>query len=154
MDVNKRSSTIIFAEDNPADQLLVQQAFKLAGVINPIVTVNDGLELLDYLRGKGDYSDRLQHPPADLVLMDLEMARMDGRRALSLIKEDPALKHLPIVIMTASSDEADVYLAYEWGAASFMTKPADIDSWAQSLRVIAEYWLHIVIKPTDFRQRQ
>ena len=147
---SKRRSTIVYAEDDPADQLLVRNAFERAGISDSLQLVASGNELLAYLRGEGRYGNRVKFPMADLVITDLEMAGMDGRKAIGLLKDTPALRHLPIVVMTASSDEADVYLAYEWGAASFITKPATVAEWSSTLKTIADYWLNIVTKPTDF----
>lgn len=138
--------TILCAEDDPDDRLLLTDA--MAEVAGPphIEFVEDGLDLLDYLRSGGRWSGAEQARPA-LILLDLNMPRMDGREALREIKADPAIRQIPVVVMTTSGAEADVSFAHDHGASSFVVKPVTFDGLVEAMRDLSHYWADLVELP-------
>lgn len=139
--------TILLAEDDPADRLLTIKAFKHASLINQVRTVADGQELLEYLRGEGDYADPEKAPYPDLILLDLNMPRKDGRLALSEIRADPELRGIPVVVLTTSREEEDVLRSYDLGANSFITKPVTFEGLVDVVRELESYWFELVRIP-------
>jgi CheY-like chemotaxis protein len=139
--------TILIAEDDPDDQLLTREALQESRVSNTVCFVNDGQELLDYLRHAGWYA--AQPPPRpDLILLDLNMPRKDGREALAEIKADPALRSIPVIILTTSKADEEIQRAYDLGANSFIVKPVTFDGLVSAVRVLAQYWFSIVRLPS------
>ena len=138
--------TIVIAEDDPDDQLLTCEALEESRIANTTHFVDDGQELLDFLRWQGDYAAS-SPPRPDLILLDLNMPRMDGREALVAIKADPNLRSIPVVILTTSKAEEEVVRAYDLGANSFIVKPVSFDGLVQAVRVLTEYWFSIVRLP-------
>jgi CheY-like chemotaxis protein len=112
------------ADDDEDDCHLVESSFQEMGIAHDLRFVGDGKELLDYLYNEGDFGDPEKHPRPDLILLDLNMPRIDGREALAIIKSDPQLKHIPILILTTSREEQDIALTKQAGASSFLSKPA------------------------------
>jgi CheY-like chemotaxis protein len=112
-----------------------------------LITVNDGEELMDYLRHRGKHAPPAVSPRPGLVLLDLNMPRKDGREALREIKSDPELRSIPVVILTTSKGEEDIERGYNLGANSFITKPVTFDGLVESLRVATEYWFQVVQLP-------
>jgi two-component system, response regulator len=137
--------SILIADDDPDDQMLTQEALEDNRLVNDVRFVNDGEELLDYLYGRGRYAHLPPRP--DLILLDLNMPKMDGRQALSLIKADDELRRIPIVVLTTSRAEEDVLRTYQLGVNSFIVKPVTFDSLVQVTRVLTEYWFSIVRLP-------
>lgn len=137
----------IIAEDDEDDQLLIREALDSSGVLNPYVFVNDGVELLEYLKGEdpADPESRLRTPT--IILLDLNMPRMDGREALQKIKSDPDLKKIPVVILTTSKAQEDIIRSYETGVNSFITKPVTFEGLIKVIRQFQKYWLEIVELP-------
>jgi CheY-like chemotaxis protein len=142
---------ILLADDDPDDRLLVKEALlecgappSLAGAMR---SVADGEELLDYLLRQGRYTDPASSPRPDLVLLDLNMPRKDGREALREIRAHPSLRRLPVVVFTTSRADTDIALIYELGANSFVTKPVAFDALLHTLRQLAGYWLEVVELP-------
>jgi CheY-like chemotaxis protein len=142
--------TILVAEDDPDDQLLTRDALEESRITNTVCFVNDGQELLDYLRHAGCYAE---HPPVrpDLILLDLNMPRKDGREALAEIKADPALRSIPVVILTTSKAHEEIQRAYDLGANSFIVKPVSFEGLVNAVRVVAQYWFTIVRLPGSRR---
>jgi CheY-like chemotaxis protein len=142
--------TILVAEDDPDDQLLTRDALEESRITNTVCFVNDGQELLDYLRHAGRYAE---HPPVrpDLILLDLNMPRKDGREALAEIKADPALRSIPVVILTTSKAHEEIQRAYDLGANSFIVKPVSFEGLVNAVRVVAQYWFTIVRLPGSRR---
>jgi CheY-like chemotaxis protein len=136
---------ILMAEDDPEDQLLVRKAFQMARVVNDMDIVNDGLELLQYLRQEGKYVDA--HRP-DLILLDLNMPRMDGREMLVELKNDPDLRRIPVVILTTSQAEQDILQAYDLQASCYISKPVNFDEFHKVIRSIEDFWLAVVKLPS------
>ncbi|MCX6007130.1 MAG: response regulator [Chloroflexi bacterium] len=137
---------ILLAEDNPADFQLTAEALKESKIRNQLFHVNDGAEVLEFLRKKGKYADV---PRPDVILMDLNMPRKDGRRTLAEIKEDPELMGIPVVILTVSDAEEDIIKSYNLHANCYVTKPMDLDEFAKVVRGIEDFWFTIVKLPPN-----
>ena len=132
--------TILLADDDEDDRMMATEALAEAEVDNPLVCVEDGVELLDYLFGTGPYADA-PPPLPGLILLDLNMPRMDGREALARIKTDDQLRMIPIVILTTSQAEEDVFRTYDLGVNSFITKPIMFDELVSVMALLGQYWL-------------
>jgi two-component system response regulator len=137
---------VLLAEDNPADFQLTAEALKESKIRNQLFHVNDGVEVLEFLRKKDKYTDV---PRPDVILMDLNMPRKDGRRALKEIKEDPDLKTIPVVILTVSDAEEDIVKSYNLHANCYVTKPMDLDEFSRVVRGIENFWFTIVKLPPN-----
>ena len=140
--------TILMADDDPDDRLLVEDAFAEIRLENPLDFVVDGIELMDYLHRRGAYKHLAGMPLPGLILLDLNMPRKNGREALHEIKRDENLRKIPIVILTTSKAEEDLLASYELGANSFIVKPVTFDKLVEVIRVVTDYWLRIVTLPT------
>jgi CheY-like chemotaxis protein len=139
---------MLLAEDDPADRRLLAKALQRNGYEDCLYWVEDGQELLDYLRGKGDYSSNGKpRPRPSLILLDLNMPRKGGSEALSEIKSDPKLCDIPIVVLTTSDDEADVERSYRSGANAFITKPSSLDGLVKIVQVLHDHWFQTVKLP-------
>lgn len=141
--------TILMADDDPDDRLLVQDAFDEIRLANPLVFVEDGIALMDYLRRRGAYTHLAGTPLPGLILLDLNMPKKDGREALKEIKSDPALRTIPIVVLTTSSAEEDILRTYDLGTNSFIVKPVTFDKLVEIIRKVTQYWLEIVRLPPN-----
>lgn len=139
--------TILMAEDDADDQLMTREAFQECRLGNPLQFVTDGEELMDYLNRRGQYADEVLYPMPGLILLDLNMPRKDGREALREIKSDPALRDIPVVVLTTSKAEEDVATSYCDGANSFITKPVSFAALIEVVRTLGKYWLQIVDLP-------
>ncbi len=133
--------TILVVDDDPADQFLVQEAMKTINLDHNLQLVSDGDEALDYLYGRGRYSDRFRSPRPDLILLDLNMPRYSGRQVALAVKSNPYLKKIPIVVLTTSPQEDDVDDLYSIGVNSYMHKPINFDEFIAALRDLSVYWL-------------
>jgi CheY-like chemotaxis protein len=147
---NRESITILMADDDPDDRLLVQDAFEEVHLNNKFAFVEDGIELMDYLHRRGTYSHLADTPLPGLILLDLNMPKKDGRTALKEIKEDPVLRTIPIVILTTSSAEEDILRTYDLGANSFIVKPVTFDKLVDIIRKVTNYWFEIVRLPPNY----
>lgn len=136
---------ILMAEDDADDRLLVKDAFQESHVVNTLHFVENGVELLEYLRKQGKYKDTLDFP--DLILLDLNMPRKDGRETLQEIKSDPNLRHIPVVVLTTSKAEDDILRSYDMGAAGYITKPVTFEALIQITKGLSEYWVQLVRLP-------
>jgi CheY-like chemotaxis protein len=144
-----KSVFVLVADDDQEDCLLIQEAFKEGLLINGLRFVQDGEELLDYLHHQGKYQEPLSSPRPGIILLDLNMPRMDGREALKEIKADPDLKKIPVLVFTTSRDEEDIYRSYNLGANSFITKPVSFSGLIEAVKSLGKYWFEIVELPTD-----
>ena len=135
---------ILLAEDNPGDARLTVEGFKDAKVKNNITVVEDGVEALAYLRQEGPYAS-VTLP--DLILLDLNMPKKDGREVLAEIKADEELRRIPVLVFTVSSAERDILEAYNLQASAFITKPIDLDEFLTVVKSLEEFWLTIVKLP-------
>jgi CheY-like chemotaxis protein len=145
---DSRAITILMAEDDADDRVLARDAMQESRSANHLRFVEDGQELMDYLTRSGMYAKR-EAPRPGLILLDLNMPRKDGREALREIKNDPDLRHIPVVVLTTSKTEEDVARAYDLGANSFITKPVTFDGLVEIVRTIDKYWFNIVELPGD-----
>ena len=139
--------TILMADDDEDDRLLALDALKEGRGLNNLYCVEDGIELLEYLRREGKFADPATSPRPSLILLDLNMPRMDGREALQHIKADPNLRSIPVVILTTSKEEEDMIRGYDLGAASYITKPVNFEGLVDLMRAIGRYWIEFVELP-------
>ncbi len=144
---NQRSVAIVIAEDNEDDYLLTKLAFEENKILNPLYWVKDGQELLDYLQRKGEYNDDIKYPFPQLILLDLNMPRMNGKTALGLIKADPVLKRIPVIVLTTSAADEDILQSYDLGVSSYIRKPAENSDFVEMIRQFKTYWLDLVELP-------
>ena len=147
MTANSEAVNILIAEDDPDDRLLIEDAFREARVSNNIKFVNDGVELMEYLQRKIHSSAVNGSFLPGLILLDLNMPRKDGREALKEIKADPNLKRIPVIALTTSKEEEDIFRTYDLGASSFIPKPVTFDELVRTLSSVTEYWVQIVHLP-------
>ena len=141
--------TILVADDDADDRQLVAEAFEEAKVLNDLRFVEDGVELLDYLHRRGKFAQPESSPRPGLILLDLNMPRMDGREALGLIKEDRNLRSIRVIIMTTSKAEQDIVQSYDLMASSYITKPVRFESLVEVVKTLGKYWLEIVELPPN-----
>lgn len=144
---NARPIVILMAEDDPDDRLLVREAFEESRLLNELRFVEDGEELLDYLRRQKGYADPESAPKPGLILLDLNMPRKDGREALREIKADPELRRIPIVVMTTSRAEEDIFRSYDMGASSYISKPVTFERLVELMKSLGNYWIEFVELP-------
>ncbi len=149
MNATTKKVILLMAEDDDDDFFLASEALKEARVLNQLIRVKNGEELLHYLRGKGAYGDRSKFPMPGLILLDLNMPKIDGREALSQIKSDEQLKSTPIVILTTSKSEEDIVESYSLGSNSYIRKPVTFDNFVEVMKTIGRYWLEIVDLPSN-----
>ena len=146
----KSSVTILMADDDEDDRLLTADALKRSRLLNELRFVVDGQDLLHYLRGEGVYgADGIDAPRPGIILLDLNMPKMDGREALAKIKGDPVLRRIPIVVLTTSKAEEDIVRTYDLGVNSFISKPVTFDELAAAMQTLACYWFDLVELPPD-----
>lgn len=142
----RRPISILVADDDPEDRMLAEEALRESRLVNDIRFVDDGEDLLEYLQGRGRYAGA-DNPRPDMILLDLNMPRMDGREALKVIKGDPELRRIPVVVLTTSKAEEDIYRTYDLGVNSFIIKPVTFDSLVDIMKVLGAYWFQIVEIP-------
>ena len=140
------SIEILLVEDNPGDVRLTQEVLRGGKLHNNLHVVEDGIEALAFLRRVGNYTDA---PRPDLVLLDLNLPKKDGREVLAEIKADSDLKRIPVVVLTTSKAEEDVFKAYDLHANCYITKPVDLDQFITVVRSVEEFWFTIVKLPLD-----
>jgi CheY-like chemotaxis protein len=138
---------ILMAEDDSDDRLLIRDALAECQWDGELRFVEDGEELLDYLRHRGKYLDPSKSPRPGLILLDLNLPKKDGREALREIKADPELRRIPVVVLTTSQANTDVARTYDLGANSYITKPVQFDALVNVMRVLGQYWFKIVEMP-------
>ena len=147
MSTTGKSITILMADDDSADRMMAEEAMEEAKLANDLRFVVDGQELMDYLRRQGKYDDPSTSPRPGLILLDLNMPRKDGRKALEEIKADEDLKRIPVVVLTTSKAEEDVLRSYNMGSNSFITKPVSFDGLVAVMQSLTTYWFDIVNLP-------
>lgn len=143
----RKPIAILIAEDDPEDRMLVKEALDESRLMNNIYFVENGEELMDYLQNKGKFSDKDEYTTPGLILLDLNMPKKDGREALKEIKADPALRFIPIVVLTTSKAEEDIVRTYDLGVSSFITKPVTFSSLVDIMKTLSKYWFEIVELP-------
>ncbi|HYO71879.1 MAG TPA: response regulator [Archangium sp.] len=137
------SRSILLVEDNPDDVDLTQRAFQRAGVTQPLEVVEDGMDALDYLFGRGAFAHRAQEPLPSLVLLDLKLPRLDGHQVLRQIRADARTRFLPVVILTSSDEEKDLVESYSQGCNSYVRKPVSYNEFVEAARQLGVYWLDL-----------
>ncbi len=148
MNVPGKPIVILMADDDADDRLLTQEALGESRVLNDLRFVEDGEELMDYLLHAGKYADPELAPKPGLILLDLNMPKKDGREALLEIKANPRLRRIPVVVMTTSKTEEDIFRSYDLGASSFITKPVTFAGLVELMRTMGQYWIEFVELPS------
>src|SRR5687768_1108486 len=146
-----RPIEILLVEDNPGDIRLTKEALKEAKVLNTLTVVQDGVDALACLHRQGRYADAKR---PDLILLDLNLPKKDGREVLAKIKNDEALRFIPVVILTTSQDEQDVLKSYGLHANCYITKPVELEQFISVVKAIEDFWLGIVILPSGEREKR
>lgn len=144
---NIQPISILVADDDADDRMLIEDAFEESRLSNPLDFVEDGEQLLAFVRCEGPYADRKGQPLPGLIILDLNMPKMDGRTALSHLKADPELQRIPVIVLTTSQAEEDILKTYGLGVSSFISKPVTFDGLVEVVKVIGQYWIQIVALP-------
>jgi len=139
--------TILMADDDADDRQLTREALEDARLINDIRFVENGEELLEYLRRQGKYAAPIEAPRPGLILLDLNMPRKDGRTVLKELKQDPDLRTIPVVVLTTSKSDEDIYRSYDLGVNSYIVKPVTFEALVDILQTLEKYWFEIVELP-------
>ncbi|MBX3003806.1 MAG: response regulator [Anaerolineales bacterium] len=142
---NAQLIDILLVEDNPGDVRLTQEAFKDGMLTNNLHVAMDGEQAMDFLHRRGQFADA---PRPDLILLDLNLPRMNGREVLAAIKQDADLKRIPVVVLTTSQDETDITESYRQFASSYIVKPVSMDKFLKVVSSFKQYWLSVVKLPT------
>jgi CheY-like chemotaxis protein len=143
---NLKPIEILLVEDNPGDIRLTQEALKEGKVLNNLSVASDGIEAIKFLQREGDYAKK---PHPDIILLDLNLPKMDGREVLASIKSNPKLRRIPVVILTTSKAEEDIIKSYDLHANCYITKPVDLDQFLTVVKSVEDFWFTIVRLPTD-----
>ena len=147
--MRKRPIMILVADDDADDRMLMLDAFRENYLSNEIKFVEDGQELIDYLKREGKFTDPASSPRPGLILLDLNMPKKDGREALREIKTDVDLKRIPVIVLTTSKAEEDIIKSYDLGVNCFITKPVTFQGLVEVTKIVGQYWFEIVELPTD-----
>lgn len=139
------SIQVLLVEDNPGDVRLTKEALKEGKLLNQLTVVGDGVEALSFLRKEGKYADALQ---PELILLDLNLPKKDGREVLAEIKADPNLRRIPVVVLTTSSAEEDILKIYDLHANCYITKPVDLEQFMGVVKSIEDFWVSVVKLPS------
>jgi CheY-like chemotaxis protein len=145
--MTETSVVILLADDDPDDRAFTIRALRQNRLANDVRTVEDGEELMDYLHRRGHYAGEGAAPRPDVILLDLNMPRKDGREALEEIKQDPQLRKIPVVVLTTSEAEQDILQTYDLGVNAFVTKPVTFEGLVNAIRVMSDFWFEIVRLP-------
>ncbi|MEU0409055.1 response regulator [Streptomyces griseorubiginosus] len=138
---------VLLVEDDPGDELMTREAFEDNKIGNTLHVVRDGEEALDFLYRRGDHTEA---PQPDLILLDLNLPKYDGRQVLEKIKSDPELSHIPVVVLTTSAAEEDILRSYKLHANAYVTKPVDLDQFIAAVRQIDDFFVQVVRLPRHF----
>jgi two-component system, chemotaxis family, response regulator Rcp1 len=145
-----RPIDILLIEDNPADVRLTREALKEAKVLNTLHIAEDGMEALGFLRKQGQFAGS---STPDLILLDLNLPKKDGREVLAEIKQDESLKRIPVVVLTTSRGEEDIVRSYDLHANAYVTKPVDLKHFLEVIRTIEQFWLAVVTLPPNEKRK-
>ncbi len=140
-----RAIDILLVEDDPGDELITREAFEHNKLKNNLHVAHDGEEGLDFLYRRGEFADA---PRPDLILLDLNLPKYDGRQLLEKVKSDPELSQIPVVVLTTSSAEEDILRSYKLHANAYVTKPVDLDQFMKAVRQIDEFFVQVVRLPS------
>lgn len=141
---SQRPTEILLVEDNPGDVRLTQEALREGGMNSNVSVAQDGVEALAYLRREGRHADAVR---PDLILLDLNLPKMDGREVLEAIKTDPALRQIPVVVLTSSEAEKDIQRVYDLHANCYVTKPVDLDQFIDVVKAVEHFWIRVAKLP-------
>lgn len=141
------SITLLIADDDPDDRMMTQAALEESYLLNSLYFVENGQELMDFLKRRGKYANPQLSPRPGLIMLDLNMPRKDGREALMEIKADPELRAIPIIVLTTSKSEEDILKSYDLGVNCFISKPVSFEELIETVRSIGQYWFEIVQLP-------
>jgi CheY-like chemotaxis protein len=144
-------AVVLVAEDEEDYVLLLKRAFSQAGVRNPLYVVSTGSEMMSYLKGDGQYSNRVEYPLPDLLLLDLKLPGFNGLEILGWLRSHPGLSALRVIVLTSSEQLKDINDAYRLGANSFLVKPYDFTDLVSLAQVLQKFWLHLSKTPETFR---
>lgn len=144
-----RPIVILLADDDADDREMTSKALQTNELASELFMVEDGEQLLDYLHHRGAFAPPARSPTPGLILLDLNMPKMDGREALAAIKADPTLRRIPVVVMTTSQAEQDISRTYDLGSNSYITKPITLAGLIEVTKVLGQYWFQIVKLPTS-----
>ena len=145
--VNAKPAMILLIEDDKGDQELIRRALEKGKIQNDLFILEDGEQALDYLLRRGRYSDPALSPRPDLVLLDLNLPKIDGRKVLEEIRSTDELKRLVVVILTTSKQDKDIIRSYEMGVNSYITKPPDFQQFVKVVQEVGHYWFQVVVLP-------
>ncbi|WP_422746881.1 response regulator [Mycobacterium sp. WMMD1722] len=148
MTTPSRPIDVLLIEDDPGDELITREAFEHNKISNTLHVAHDGQEGLDFLYRRDPYGDA---PRPDLILLDLNLPKYDGRQLLETVKSDPDLSHIPVVVLTTSSAEEDILRSYKLHANAYVTKPVDLDQFMNAVRQIDEFFVQVVRLPQGRR---
>ena len=143
------NKVILLVEDNPDDEALTLRALAKNNILNEVVVTHDGVDALDYLFGRGRYSDRDVADLPQVVLLDLKLPKIDGLDVLKQIRVDPRTRLQPVVILTTSDEDHDITAGYELGANSYIRKPVDFEEFMEAVRQLGLYWLVLNVPPRE-----
>jgi len=133
---------ILYAEDEENDAFFLKRAFAQAGITHPLVVVSDGQQVMDYCSGSGPFGNRLEYPLPCLMLLDLNMPRKTGMEVLKWIREEPAVRTLPVIVLSSSLQDSDIHRAYVVGANAYLTKPSQPEELIVMAKAIQDFWLN------------
>ncbi len=143
---------ILLIEDSPEDVEATFRSFKKTGLANPLVHCEDGENAFDYLYGRNAYAHNLKDSKPGMILLDLNLPGTDGHEVLRIIKTDHTLKHIPVNVLTTSSDERDISSCYQQGANSYIIKPVEIDGLLKAITQLKDYWFELVVLPKNSQE--
>ena len=146
---SKKQVPILIADDDQDDCKMIKEALQESRLLNELHFVSDGEELMNYLMHKGKFEDQVKYPLPGLILLDLNMPKKDGREALKEIKGNPELRQIPVVVLTTSQAEEDIFRTYNSGVNSFITKPVAFNSLVQIMKDLGRYWFEVVELPEN-----
>lgn len=146
--ISPRPLNILLVEDSADDVELTMEGFKEGKLIHQLDVVDDGIEALNYLRREGKYADAVR---PDVILLDLNLPKKDGREVLQEIKSDEELKHIPVIVLTTSRSEQDILTSYKLHANSYISKPVDLAEFFKAIKALEDFWLTVVTLPSNIR---
>ena len=147
--VNGRSSVVLLVEDSKADQRLVIRALKNAKIKTDLHVVDDGELALKYLNREAEYASEESSPRPDLILLDMNLPRVDGKQVLKQIRNNPDIRNIPVVMLTTSNHEKDVMESYSLGVNAYITKPVEMEGFVNAIQRLEEFWFELVILPPN-----
>ena len=142
--IDAMTADILLVEDNPGDVRLTKEALRDAKVLNEIYVAKDGVEAMEFLNKKGKFA---KAPTPDMILLDLNLPRKDGREVLAEVKKDTKLKHIPVIVLTTSKADEDIIRSYNLHANAYITKPVDLNRFVEIIHALEEFWFTIVKLP-------